>query len=746
MNNDWFQPFSGPTLKPTQTQTITKPASTGVGGFLKRAAVGIGHPFHELGKAVTSAPAAISREIQNKPVNDIQQNVFGTTNSGKIAEKILGDTAQVGLTAAPFAGEAGAAAEGAEGAANAAKPSILGRISSGAIKNAPVGAAFGATSALGQGGSAHDVLKGAEGGAIAGGLTGGALGLLGSAGDAASGRLASRAANKATAQEAADNLDALKPYAGVAKNHNIDELTGLFKNTFKTDAAPENVQNIVKQLTGDNGFINGTKRQILGNAGPVDINDLGETVKDAINSSENVGALGNATVRNTAGNNLYNSVLNKIQAIYGEDGPSTVRNGSGDATINMGNGDANNVFDEIQATEKQIANIRGTGDVQQATKSVLTAYKSALMDRLSKTPGVNDAIKNFTVAPEDEAAFRDAVTKAGLPNEVADYGVNAINNSKSLADIRATEAPLVRSSQAANDASNYAKGTGLIKDAQQAVKDTTEKPGRFNFRPMMTARAANMATYNPAIGVPLLTYLGGKSVLNGATSLAGNAANALSGNAGNVLSSLLPRAAGAAEGTLGGTTTQTVQTPQEPSPDINSPLGAQPSQQPSNPLGITSDQVQQLMLQDLAKNGGKNYSQLNELNTVLKSMESTNTPSASQITRNAQTNSALGALVDLEKSFSGTNLTGNPLSTLLGHSPVGAKSLKAINNESPDVAELVGKASGSDASSIKMQLPTTSDSYSQAKAKLEKLKQDVLDYQSQFTDNAAQPALAGVAQ
>lgn len=59
-------------------------------------AKGIITPAKELTKAITSTPAAIGREIQNKPINDIQKNVFGSTDSGTIAKKIIGDTLQTG--------------------------------------------------------------------------------------------------------------------------------------------------------------------------------------------------------------------------------------------------------------------------------------------------------------------------------------------------------------------------------------------------------------------------------------------------------------------------------------------------------------------------------------------------------------------------------------------------------------------------------------------------------------------------
>lgn len=56
----------------------------------------IAKPAVTIGKAVINTPKAIGREIQDKPINDIQQKVFGTTGSGSIARQTIGDLGQIG--------------------------------------------------------------------------------------------------------------------------------------------------------------------------------------------------------------------------------------------------------------------------------------------------------------------------------------------------------------------------------------------------------------------------------------------------------------------------------------------------------------------------------------------------------------------------------------------------------------------------------------------------------------------------
>lgn len=61
---------------------------------------GLVKPAAQFGNALIHVPQAVYREVQNKPIGDIQQTVFGTQDSGQIAKDILGDTGTLALTAA----------------------------------------------------------------------------------------------------------------------------------------------------------------------------------------------------------------------------------------------------------------------------------------------------------------------------------------------------------------------------------------------------------------------------------------------------------------------------------------------------------------------------------------------------------------------------------------------------------------------------------------------------------------------
>lgn len=118
--------FLGTLVKGGQTavSAVAKPVAdvaTGQGGKAAHdtaqltADVTGGGP-NQLARGLRYVPQAVVREVQNKPVGDIQEKAFGTAKSGDIAKKILGSTAG---TASLFVG--GGEAKAALGAKAGAK-------------------------------------------------------------------------------------------------------------------------------------------------------------------------------------------------------------------------------------------------------------------------------------------------------------------------------------------------------------------------------------------------------------------------------------------------------------------------------------------------------------------------------------------------------------------------------------------------------------------------------------------------
>ncbi len=140
--------FSQPLNAPSTQKSQPKQKKGGLQGFLES----IAQPFVKTGQMIGAAPIAISREIHNKPIEDIQKYVYGTTDPGSIAKQTVGNLAQVGAAAAPVSKGAG----------------ILQKVVSGA----KAGAATGAGNALA---NDRDVVKGTLEGAAFGGALGGVL-------------------------------------------------------------------------------------------------------------------------------------------------------------------------------------------------------------------------------------------------------------------------------------------------------------------------------------------------------------------------------------------------------------------------------------------------------------------------------------------------------------------------------------------------------------------------------------------
>ena len=92
---------------------------------------GIAQPFAQMGTGLAYTPKAIYRLAQNKPIDDIQRRVFGTNDQGTIAKNIIGNTAQVGLTAV-----AGPMAKASLAAPTLAKQTLFGAAQGGLLGGA----------------------------------------------------------------------------------------------------------------------------------------------------------------------------------------------------------------------------------------------------------------------------------------------------------------------------------------------------------------------------------------------------------------------------------------------------------------------------------------------------------------------------------------------------------------------------------------------------------------------------------
>jgi len=133
------------TGKTPAIKAIAKPTvdvATGQGGKLAHDTAQLssdvtGGLVNQFAKAAVNVPAALGREVQNKPITDIQKNVFGTTNQGTIAKKILASTAGTGSL---FVGGGEAAGLTKAATSSSKVAGFVGKLLAATKATAPLGA------------------------------------------------------------------------------------------------------------------------------------------------------------------------------------------------------------------------------------------------------------------------------------------------------------------------------------------------------------------------------------------------------------------------------------------------------------------------------------------------------------------------------------------------------------------------------------------------------------------------------
>lgn len=693
---DWSaqQAKYGALNQPGQQASVPAPKSGGLTGFIAGAARSIAHPFAELGTAAYNVPATIKREVQNKPVGDIQKRVFGTTDSGSIAKKILGDTAQVGLTAvAPEAGSV--------------------------LKNAAVGAGYGASSALAQ--DKSNLSSVLEGGA-AGGLTGGAIGIGGKilnkltggvegAVENGASKIASKQAEKETADAAAKAVEEEAPYSAIPKtqrdNSNFQGVRQLFKDKLNMGTDPASFKTAADLTTGESGAFNAHLREMVGDK-PVDVGGLLTHVEDAAKTEP--------LVTTEQGNKAVN-FFNKLKQ-------GSLFKGEGSLTDTAG---AQDVMDAIQKTDGEIARYnKSTSPGSEGLANIYKQAKGFLEDKLYNVAGVDDAVKSFKLDPESAQSLVEDTVKGGGSPELGQHIVEGINNAQSGQDLRSLQKPFVDANHLA-DAAEHTQGGVLTKVPKEAAGKGSILNGR-------NAYYAARATSNPLYAAPLVANVVGDKLSEPLQNVAekvvgaGQKFNSLPGGTNNILNKVLTTA----------TTTQQPSKPSQPVPtegyapvdNTAEAFGTAPdtSSDASSPI-FNSDVIQKLVLEDLAKNGGKNVSTLLSLyNTFGKPKEeSAADKKATTAAKNAQ--STLGSIESsFEAAGGGQGKVGGFLNNLAGK--VGLNSNVATYNDTATAlaASLykalgnTGTISDKDQQLISKLIPKTTDTDTTAKSKISQLQ------------------------
>jgi hypothetical protein len=699
----------------TNTATVAPEQNSegGLHGFLKKAGRSIVHPFAEEGNALLHVPQAIYREIQNKPIDDINQKVFGTSAPGQVAKKVIGDTAQIGATIAPV-GKVGNAAQ-------------LIRRSAG------VGAVGSSGAALGDNASAEDTLIAGVEGAGAGGLLGAGAGLLGKTTGAVANAGANRVARNAATDAQNELAELHAPFQALTKTERqVNDMNGVIQHlkALNVKPTPNNMHATADLVTGSNGIASGTVRQILGNVGKVPIGGIENDVKAALLNE--AGQLGNLEERNTAANGVMRSVRNTIQGVTNKG------KGSLDSKA-----DANGVLDTIQNFENRIRSLGGTkgGAPANAEARVLQAARDSLEERIAGGGG-DKAVADFTFNPVDVAAIQKAVVERGGSPELADHIINGVNGARSLGELRAIQKPFVDASHLAA-AADKASGGLIVKAPGAPESDVIDA-------------ATNVAT-NLALGNHYGVAVGAGSAIrkSGAVDslvqkLGGGASKAksLGANAGQVVNT--PRAAAVLGGAIG-------------QADEEQPT-AMPTEAPTGPdIGADHQQLNEAINASLEQQAGggedigfskaqlikaisSDPKNANTYLAIYKTINDDDKPKVSATKQKAvagakQAQASLGSIEQQYKAAGGgQGRLGGLLANLTGK--VGANDqAKAYNDTAVSLAASLYKGLGNtgtitdaDQKRIAALIPKTTDTKGEAAAKLAQLEQLLAEGQTTAED------------
>lgn len=683
------------------------PSKGGISGFVGNLARGIAHPFAEFGTALAYTPKAIYREAQGKSVDDIQKRVFGTNDSGDIAKKIIGDTAQVGLSA-------------------------LTPAASSVVKQAGIGAGFGASSALAEDDSTFDsTLQGAA----AGGITGGILGaggkvlskVLGKGEqivEKGAGKVAARKAEQEAADKAALAVEEEAPYAAINKTGrergNLRSTLDFFKNKLGMGTNPEELRAAATLATGDNGVISGTMRKLLGDVGTVPTESVMGSTKAAL--IKEAGILGDVETRGSHANGVLRSMRDTLQG--------TAFKGEGNLSGN-GVADANSVFDTLQNVEKRIQELGEMG-ADAAEKRVLKAAKGALEDNIYKNGALDKAVGAYTLGADDIAAVHKAAEQAGVSPQTAQHIIDGINSATSGQELRSLQAPFVNASKLAGAADRAGEGVlTKIPDIEGNAPGMFQGKGGF-YKALEIGRLAHG---DVTAALPLAASMGGKGaekgiiqrgaegVVNKAKSLEG----ATPGGTANVLTRLTNQG-------IANAATQ----PQENTDAALPAEGETPGiQSSSNSLGgetgpatlFTSDNVQKLIIEDLARNKGANVDTLMKLYETFGAPTKVNPTQQKALTAASNADSALQQVESsFEAAGGGQGKVKGILNNLLGRAGLNSD-VATYNDTAASLAAQIYKALGNtgtitdtDRAAIERLIPKTTDTSKTAQDKIAQLE------------------------
>lgn len=373
------------------------------GGFLGNLVSGIIHPVAEFANGLINVPQAVYREVQGKPIDDIQQRVFGTTDPTKIAKKITGDTLSVASDVIP-----------------------VGKgFQAGTKAFTKLGALGGFGSSMSAGGNTQQNLTSALTGGVTGGLLPGASKLL-SKGAGITDKFGNNLISKIGGKIAPKD----------ARNLLLQDTTNTLSNYGVKPGQYQDVANKVSDV------LDPLKRRAVAAASPVDLSGLHDIARDAVGNEDSVvGAQEKKFMDNITKklDNLGNRNISMSSSI----GPLTKSAAAGTNNILGGGADPQAVFDTIKSLDKEIATAKGNNDpATQGIARAKTLVKNELEDRLYTGAGADSQVAKGIVTPNDISKLQ-AINPG---NKKWNDFVSQVMGAQSVQDLRSAHAPFVKGS------------------------------------------------------------------------------------------------------------------------------------------------------------------------------------------------------------------------------------------------------------------------------------------------------------
>lgn len=424
-----------------------------------------------------------------------------------------------------------------------------------------------------------------------------------------------------------------------------------------------------------------------------------------------------------------------------------------------------------------------------------TVNPDGLIQRINTAIGENNHFLGSDTASEQvQKNVAAAVQKAGskgnltsqdlysLKNQIQDELTRAYDKAAKGTPLTGGEDALLAARNAVNDfmptaAKALGRKESMLYDASVGLnvarKESARIPGLAGLvlpKYKSTAAVHAAQSVGSAVGAPIEAV---GNLIHGGGDVLRNAVGGLPEGIQNALGGTIERAAVPA--VAQGIVNQPPESPQPQSnqivPNTNAPtlptqdtsypngghvLGAE-TPQPTNDLGITSQKIEEVMLQDLAQTGGQNLSKLNTIYSIVNNQEKAaaaaqqqgNKPltagAASQV-QSAQ--EAMNGIQAIQAAFNGTRSTGEGLfSKVLSKKPLGigipgSAGVQGVNSSIqvalPDIAKALGYGtSKAEMSALLNQLPSTSDTQHSAQIKLSRIANRIQDYMHQYLSTEA---------